>query len=259
MSISACAIYSSNKNLDKTLKDNNRPAIHILDEYDFIKASESDIDSVEDKTKYTLTIDSDNLRECYKDKSNKKIKIFYYSIKLKNIGKGIAKNLSLYYIDNNKLIEIDFVNNYNIINTNNIINHSILMESNKEIPVNMQFKTIETNKQYDRFIGLLFYQDVNEELYASLVELELLGNNENNYIREISYYNLDLYGYKKEIYNIINRIKNNEKDINVNISNKEINKKTKDLIMSIQSTIENKKKQIKELNSLFEKLKINLN
>ena len=230
--------------LKATLEDNNRPLLIIEGDYDFHEINENSVENID----YSFSISGVTLNEKNVKNINCYSKTYDYIFKLKNIGRGIAKNLTLYDINCTELEEIFINNNANKFGDYKSVKNTIILNNDEEIQISAKVSCQLSKNTKDSFIGLLFYQDIYDNLYGALLCLEVLIDTNNIAFGSINYFNADMYGYKKKIAEMINNIYRREKVVNNNIN--EANKKaiinTNELINKIENTIKLKKNEIKE-------------
>lgn len=230
--------------LKATLEDNNRPLLIIEGDYDFHEINENSVENID----YSFFISGVTLNEKNVKNINCYSKTYDYIFKLKNIGRGIAKNLTLYDINCTELEEIFINNNANKFGDYKSVKNTIILNNDEEIQISAKVSCRLAENTKESFIGFLFYQDIYDNLYGALLCLEVLIDTNNKAFGSINYFNADMYGYKKKIAEMINNIYRREKVVNNNIN--EANKKAiinaNELINKIENTIKMKKKEIKE-------------
>ena len=243
--IIACFTFKQNADILKTtLADNNLPLISIENDYDFHEAYENSVE----KTDYRLFVEGETLNVENVISTDSSIKIYDYVFKLKNIGRGPAKNLTLYNINGKEQTEIPIYNSANIFGDYKSIKKTIILNNDEKIQFNVKLSCQLSKNTKDSFIGLLFYQDIYDNLYGALLCLEVLIDTNNIAFGSINYFNTDMYGYKKKIAEMITNLYREGRALNENSdeANKIAEMKAKELLKKIENTIKLKKNEIKE-------------
>lgn len=245
VAIISIQIFVNSNNLIKTFKDTNKPFLSMQKDYNFTLKDEIDVN---DDNDYYIDISNTDLIKIHnKQLNNLNKKLFCFDFRLKNIGKGLLKNLSLYSVNSRN--EIKIYNKYDKKYNNEYIEHSLILDKDDTIKIEALINEQLTNNNYFDFLGLLFYQDINNELYGALIDFEVLNDINNNPLVTVYFYDMDMKGYTNRILNIITQLCKRHyyaKD------DRNLSKEIGVLIQNISKIIHNKKNEISENSKIIE-------